>query len=151
MIAKVIALGDDRAMALDRLAGALRGFEVAGVTTNVPFLSRLAANSGFGPATSTPGSSRELDALLARGPIPDSVLAATAMHAAGRTRRTRGWSRLGRSVGDADRLAAVGRRGASRAPRSRRRGGGDAGHLPGRQRLPHRSREQLNRREADSP
>ncbi len=84
MIAKVIAHGDDRAMALDRLAGALRGFEVAGVTTNVPFLSRLVANSGFRAGDVDTGLiDRELDALLARGPIPDPVLAAAAMHAAG--------------------------------------------------------------------
>ena len=43
MIAKVIAHGEDRAAALTRLAGALRGFEVAGVSTNVPFLARLLA------------------------------------------------------------------------------------------------------------
>ena len=84
MIAKVIAHGDDRAMALDRLAGALRAFEVAGVTTNVPFLSRLVANSGFRAGDVDTGLiDRELDALLARGPVPDPVLAAAAMHAAG--------------------------------------------------------------------
>ena len=84
MIAKVIAQGDDRGIALDRLAGALRGFEVAGVTTNVPFLSRLVANSGFRAGDLDTGLiDRELDALLARGPVPDPVLAAAAMHAAG--------------------------------------------------------------------
>ena len=84
MIAKVIAQGDDRGMALDRLAGALRGFEVAGVTTNVPFLSRLVANSGFRAGDLDTGLiDRELDALLARDPVPDPVLAAAAMHAAG--------------------------------------------------------------------
>ena len=84
MIAKVIAQGDDRAMALDRLAGALRGFEIAGVTTNVPFLSRLVANSGFRAGDLDTGLiDRELDALLARDPVPDPVLAAAAMHAAG--------------------------------------------------------------------
>src|SRR5206468_10062018 len=38
LIAKLIASGDTRAEALDRLAAALRETEVAGVTTNLPFL-----------------------------------------------------------------------------------------------------------------
>ena len=84
MLAKVIAQGDDRGMALDRLAGALGGFEVAGVTTNVPFLSRLVASSGFQTGdVDTELIDRELDALLARDPVPDPVLAAATMHAAG--------------------------------------------------------------------
>ena len=84
MIAKVVAHGDDRGMALGRLAGALRGFEVAGVTTNVPFLSRLVADSGFRAGDVDTGLiDRKLDTLVARGPVPDPVLAAAAMHAAG--------------------------------------------------------------------
>ena len=84
MIAKVIAHDDNRGMALDRLAGTLRGFEIAGVTTNVPFLSRLVADSEFRAGDIDTGLiDRKLDALLARGPIPDPVLAAVAMHAAG--------------------------------------------------------------------
>ena len=84
MIAKVIAHGDDRGMALGRLAGALREFEVAGVTTNVPFLSRLVADSGFRAGDVDTGLiDRGLDALLARDPVPDPVLAAAAMHVAG--------------------------------------------------------------------
>ena len=84
MLAKVIAHGDDRAMAIDRLAGALRGFEIAGVTTNVPFLSRLAADSGFRTGDVDTGLiDRKLDGLVTRGPVPDPVLAVAAMHAAG--------------------------------------------------------------------
>jgi 3-methylcrotonyl-CoA carboxylase alpha subunit len=41
MIAKLIASGDTRAEALDRLADALRKTEVGGVTTNLPFLRWL--------------------------------------------------------------------------------------------------------------
>jgi 3-methylcrotonyl-CoA carboxylase alpha subunit len=41
LIAKLIAAGDTRAEALDRLAAALRETEVAGVTTNLPFLRWL--------------------------------------------------------------------------------------------------------------
>ena len=84
MIAKVVVHGADRDTALERLAGTLRRFEIAGVTTNVAFLSRLVANSGFrAGAVDTGLIDRELDTLLARGPVPDPVLAAAAMHAAG--------------------------------------------------------------------
>ena len=84
MIAKVIAHGEDRGMALDRLAGALRKFEVAGVATNVLFLSRLVGEPGFRAGDVDTGLiERELDALLSRGPVPAPVLAAAAMHAAG--------------------------------------------------------------------
>jgi 3-methylcrotonyl-CoA carboxylase alpha subunit len=41
MIAKLIAAGDTREEALDRLAAALRETEVGGVTTNLPFLRWL--------------------------------------------------------------------------------------------------------------
>ena len=84
MIAKVIAHGEDRGMALDRLAGALREFEVAGVATNVAFLSRLVGDPEFRAGNVDTGLiERGLDALLSRGPVPDPVLAAAAMHAAG--------------------------------------------------------------------
>ena len=84
MIAKVVAHGADRDAALARLAGALRTFEIVGVTTNVAFLSRLVSDPGFRAGTVDTGLiGRELDALLACGPVPDPVLAAAAMHAAG--------------------------------------------------------------------
>ena len=84
MIAKVIAHGEDRAAALARLAGALRGFEVAGVATNVAFLARLLADPEFRAGDADTGLiDRRLDALLAREPVPDAVLAIAAMHAAG--------------------------------------------------------------------
>jgi acetyl/propionyl-CoA carboxylase alpha subunit len=44
LIAKLIALGDTRAEAFDRLAAALRETEVRGVTTNLPFLRWLLAH-----------------------------------------------------------------------------------------------------------
>ena len=44
LIAKLIAHGDTRAEALDRLARALRETEVAGVTTNLPFLRWLVSH-----------------------------------------------------------------------------------------------------------
>ena len=84
MLAKVIAHGPDRATALDRLAGALRAFEIAGVTTNVPFLSRLVAHPGFRAGDVDTGLiERAFDTLTVRGPTPEPVLAAAAMYAAG--------------------------------------------------------------------
>src|SRR2546423_9356537 len=44
MIAKLIASGDTRTEALDRLAHALRETEVGGVTTNLPFLRWLVSH-----------------------------------------------------------------------------------------------------------
>ena len=84
MIAKVVAHGADRDMALERLAGALRKIEIAGVATNAPFLARLVSDPGFrAGAVDTGLIERELDTLVARGPVPGPVLAAAAMHAAG--------------------------------------------------------------------
>ena len=84
MLAKVIAHGPDRAAALDRLAGALRAVEIAGVTTNLPFLSRLVAHPEFRAGDVDTGLiKRALDTLTARGPVPEPVLAAAAMYAAG--------------------------------------------------------------------
>ena len=84
MIAKVVVHGEDRGTALDRLAGALRAFEVAGVATNVAFLARLVEEPGFRAGDVDTGLiERGLDALVSRGPVPAPVLAAAAMHAAG--------------------------------------------------------------------
>ena len=84
MLAKIIAHGPDRAAALARLTGALRAFEIAGVTTNLPFLSRLVAHPGFRAGDVDTGLiARGLDTLTARGPVPEPVLAAAAMYAAG--------------------------------------------------------------------
>ena len=84
MIAKVVAHGENRDAALARLAGALREFEIAGVTTNVPFLSRLVADPEFRAGDVDTGLiDRRLDSLLARTPVPVPVLAGAAMHAAG--------------------------------------------------------------------
>ena len=41
LIMKVIAVGDDRAAALQRLRGALADMRIEGLTTNVPFLRKL--------------------------------------------------------------------------------------------------------------
>jgi len=47
MIAKLIVWDRDRDSALARLRGALTQFQVAGVTTNIEFLHRLASNDAF--------------------------------------------------------------------------------------------------------
>ena len=109
MLAKVIAHGPDRATALDRLAGALRSFEIAGVTTNVPFLSRLVAHPEFRAGDVDTGLiERAFDTLTARGPVPEPVLAAAAMHAAGvldvsvggmSAANTSDWSAAGNALG----------------------------------------------------
>lgn len=44
MIAKVIAAGSDRTAAFDRLAGALAGMQLGGLTTNLAFLRRLVSH-----------------------------------------------------------------------------------------------------------
>jgi propionyl-CoA carboxylase alpha chain len=47
MIAKLIAYGEDRARAIDRLGDALDGFYISGVRHNVAFLAAIAANERF--------------------------------------------------------------------------------------------------------
>jgi 3-methylcrotonyl-CoA carboxylase alpha subunit len=55
LIAKLIAHGDDRAAALDRLQDALAGTVVEGVTTNLPFLRWLVAHPAFRSAELSTG------------------------------------------------------------------------------------------------
>jgi len=50
MIAKLIAWGEDRAIALGRLSAALADFEIVGVATNVEFLARTVASKAFAGA-----------------------------------------------------------------------------------------------------
>jgi len=50
MIAKLVVHGRDRAAALKRLSSALAAVEIAGVTTNVEFLRRVAASRAFSSA-----------------------------------------------------------------------------------------------------
>ena len=84
MLAKVIAHGEDRATALGRLAGALGRFGIAGVRTNLPFLSRLLADAQFRAGHVHTGLIEgRLDALLSRAPVPGPVLALAALHVAG--------------------------------------------------------------------
>ncbi len=50
MIAKLIAWGETRAVALARLRAALSEYEIVGVASNVEFLGRVAASSAFASA-----------------------------------------------------------------------------------------------------
>jgi len=80
MIAKLIVHGTDRAAALARLAQALREVEVAGVTTNVGFLQRLAGCRAFRDAQLDTGLiERNREELLSRrSSIGSEFLAAAA-------------------------------------------------------------------------
>ena len=137
MIAKVVAHGADRGAALERLSDALRAFEIAGVATNVPFLSRLVAEPGFrAGAVDTGLIDRELHALLARDPVPDPVLAAAALHAAGALAPPAAGGAWNDPWSDTHGLAAVGRRAATRALPDRRGRGGRGGDVHGRTAAP---------------
>jgi 3-methylcrotonyl-CoA carboxylase alpha subunit len=82
MIAKLIAWDRDRASALRRLRGALGEYQIAGIDTNVSFLSAVTALSDFADADRDPGSldtgliERNRAALFpAPVPVPDEILA----------------------------------------------------------------------------
>ncbi len=81
MIAKLIVWGEDRGAALARLGAALAGCEIAGVTTNVEFLARVAASEAFASGDLDTGLiERCRDELFApRVPAPDEALAAVAL------------------------------------------------------------------------
>ena len=80
MIAKLIVHGPDRATALARLRRALGETEIAGVTTNVAFLGRIAASRAFGAAELDTGLIERNRAELfpPRGPVPPAMLQAAA-------------------------------------------------------------------------
>jgi 3-methylcrotonyl-CoA carboxylase alpha subunit len=72
MIAKVIAHGDTRARALERLAAALDATFVAGPRSNLAFLRRLAATRSFREADLDTALIGREQAALAAGPAPPS-------------------------------------------------------------------------------
>jgi len=61
ILAKLIVQGHDRTEAITHLRGALAGYQIAGVTVNIGFLRRLAADPAFHMATHT---TRYVDARL---------------------------------------------------------------------------------------
>ena len=81
MIAKLIVWGEDRGAALARLGAALAGCEIAGVTTNLEFLARVAASAAFTSGELDTGLiERCREELFApRAPAPDEALAAAAL------------------------------------------------------------------------
>eukprot|EP00119_Amphimedon_queenslandica_P006149 XP_011406672.1 PREDICTED: pyruvate carboxylase, mitochondrial-like [Amphimedon queenslandica] len=86
MIAKIVAHGEDRAQALDRLAEALGGFELAGVATNRRFLARIVDDPAFRAGEVETGFIAErIDTLASPAPIPEAVLAGAALIVGGWT------------------------------------------------------------------
>ena len=82
MIAKLIAWDSDRSSALGRLHAALGEYQIAGVVTNVSFLSALTVLPAFADAQREPDAldtgliERHRAALLpAPEPVPDAILA----------------------------------------------------------------------------
>ncbi len=80
MIAKLIVWGEDRGVALGRLRAALAAVEIAGVTTNVEFLGRIAATRAFSDAELDTGLIERCrgELFLPRTPPADEMLAAAA-------------------------------------------------------------------------
>ncbi|MGB7268660.1 MAG: acetyl/propionyl/methylcrotonyl-CoA carboxylase subunit alpha [Albidovulum sp.] len=84
MIAKIIAHGPTRAIALAKLQAALAATEVAGTITNLDFLAALARHKGFAKGDVDTGLiGRDLAGLLATDPTPLPIRALAAIHAAG--------------------------------------------------------------------
>ena len=81
MIAKLIVWGENRGAALARLRAALAGCQIAGVATNVGFLSRLADSTAFAKADLDTGLIERCRDELFPPPTPpsDQVLAAAAL------------------------------------------------------------------------
>jgi 3-methylcrotonyl-CoA carboxylase alpha subunit len=81
MIAKLVVHGDDRAMALRRLAEALAHYEIVGVASNVAFLQRLVAHDAFAGATLDTGLIARHHAALfpPSPPVPPHALLAAAL------------------------------------------------------------------------
>jgi 3-methylcrotonyl-CoA carboxylase alpha subunit len=82
MIAKLIAWDRDRPSALRRLRTALGEYQIAGITTNLSFLSAVTAHPAFADADRDPGSldtgliERNRAALFPEAaPVPDAILA----------------------------------------------------------------------------
>ena len=135
MIAKLVVHGADRPAALAALGDALARTEIAGSTTNLAFLSALAADPDFASGDVDTGLiARKQDALTTT-PAPDERIVAQAVLAAVRSGEASD-ARPGRPVDDAGRLCAFppARPAGHAFPRRRgdRRLGSRAGGRPGR-------------------
>lgn len=95
MIAKLIVWGETREAALTRMAAALADYQVAGVTTNLPFLRRIVRHPGFaGGDVDTGLIARHQDALLPPPAAPHArqlALLALAEALATQPGRLAGW------------------------------------------------------------
>jgi acetyl-CoA/propionyl-CoA carboxylase biotin carboxyl carrier protein len=101
MLAKVIAWGEDRALALDRLDRALATFALAGVTTNAAFTRALLARDDVRAGEMDTNLLERVLEELAVGP-PDDLLAAAALAAAGTATPAGPWRRaLADGLGEA--------------------------------------------------
>ncbi|MBY5972214.1 ATP-grasp domain-containing protein [Ferrimonas balearica] len=78
MIAKVIAQGPTRDVALARLEAGLRGTEVAGSVTNLGFLERLVAQEDFRAGAVDTGLIERHQAALCEAPVADAAALAWA-------------------------------------------------------------------------
>jgi 3-methylcrotonyl-CoA carboxylase alpha subunit len=88
MIAKLVVHGSTRASALRRLQQALAEVEIAGVTTNVTFLRRLAASRAFAGAELDTGLiERNSKELFEEKPVSMELLAAAAFAELGEEER----------------------------------------------------------------
>ncbi|MDD9731917.1 3-methylcrotonyl-CoA carboxylase, partial [Mameliella sp. AT18] len=86
MIAKLVAHGPTRAVALRRLARGLRNSRVAGTVTNLAFLGALAEHEGFARGEVDTGLiARDIDALTAQPEVTPAVWAEAALTALGLT------------------------------------------------------------------
>ncbi len=86
MIAKLIAWDRDRPSALRRLRSALGEYQIAGITTNLSFLSAVISHSAFANAERDAGSldtgliERNREELFTEpAPVPDAILAIAAL------------------------------------------------------------------------
>ena len=74
MIAKLIVWGEDRAAAVQRLAGALAEYEVVGVQTNLGLLRAIAASPAFAAADLDTGFiARHADELTLAAELPEAA------------------------------------------------------------------------------
>jgi acetyl-CoA carboxylase biotin carboxylase subunit len=78
LLAKVIAAGETREQAIDRLAAALRDFPVLGIETNIPFILRILDHGRFRSGSVDTGFLDEATELRDPGPsdMPAAVRAA---------------------------------------------------------------------------
>ncbi|MCY0147769.1 acetyl/propionyl/methylcrotonyl-CoA carboxylase subunit alpha [Hoeflea sp. G2-23] len=84
MIAKMIAHGQTRAEALDKLAGALGRTEIAGTVTNTAFLVKLCRDADFAAARLDTGLiERNIESLTEVAVAPDYIVALAAVAASG--------------------------------------------------------------------